>query len=48
MQRRTKQQKNKKPEPAVYDLNTPSGSKYYQKVRKSIRFPRYYKKALNW
>ncbi len=31
-----------------YDLETPLWSKYYQQVRKSIRFPRYYKKALNW
>lgn len=35
-------------EPKVYDLETPIWSKYYQKVRKTIRFPRYYKKALNW
>jgi hypothetical protein len=32
----------------VYDLSTPLWSKYYQKVRKRIRFPRYYKRALNW
>ncbi len=31
-----------------YDLSTPLWSKYYQQVRKSIRFPRYYKRALNW
>jgi hypothetical protein len=40
------------PEPEAvlrdYDLQTPLWSKYYQEVRKSIRFPRYYKKALNW
>jgi len=34
--------------PRDYDLETPLWSKYYQQVRKSIRFPRYYKKALNW
>jgi len=34
--------------PQDYDLETPLWSKYYQQVRKSIRFPRYYKKALNW
>ncbi|MCB0763545.1 MAG: hypothetical protein R2815_09165 [Flavobacteriales bacterium] len=32
----------------VYDLSTPLWSRYYHKVRSSIRFPRYYKKALNW
>ena len=35
-------------QPRDYDLETPLWSKYYQEVRKSIRFPRYYKKALNW
>jgi hypothetical protein len=33
---------------AIYDLSTPLWSKYYHKVRKRIRFPRYYKRALNW
>ena len=28
--------------------DTPLWSKYYQEVRKRIRFPRYYKRALNW
>ena len=32
----------------VYKHDTPKWRKYYQKVRKNIRFPRYYKKALNW
>ena len=32
----------------LYDLETPRWSKYYQRVRKSIRFPRYYKRSLNW
>ena len=32
----------------VYDLETPLWQKYYEKVRKSIRFPRYYKRAVNW
>ncbi len=32
----------------VYDLRTPIWSRYYQRIRKTIRFPRYYKKALNW
>ncbi len=35
-------------EKGTYDLTTPLWSKYYQQVRKSIRFPRYYKRALNW
>ena len=32
----------------IYDMRTPLWSKYYNEVRKRIRFPRYYKKALNW
>lgn len=32
----------------VYDLSTPLWHKYYEQVRKSIRFPRYYKHELNW
>lgn len=35
-------------EKEAYDLSTPLWSKYYQQVRKSIRFPRYYKHDLNW
>ncbi len=33
---------------SIYDLSTPLLDKYYRKMRKLIRFPRYYKKALNW
>ena len=32
----------------VYDLSTPLWHKYYEQVRKGIRFPRYYKHELNW
>lgn len=32
----------------AYDLSTPLWAKYYKEVRKSIRFPRYYKRSLNW
>lgn len=32
----------------AYDLSTPLWSRYYQAMRKRIKFPRYYKKALNW
>jgi len=32
----------------VYERATPLWSKYYKQVRKSIRFPRYYKRSLNW
>ena len=32
----------------AYDLTTPLWNKYYREVRKRIRFPRYYKKQLNW
>lgn len=49
---RKKTASGKKETPEVerrdYDLETPLWSKYYQQVRKNIRFPRYYKKALNW
>ena len=32
----------------VYDTHTPIWSKYYHEMRKRVKFPRYYKKALNW
>jgi hypothetical protein len=35
-------------EQLVYELDTPIWRKYYQQIRKTIRFPRYYKKELNW
>ena len=35
-------------EDTVYSMRSPLWSKYYTEVRKRIRFPRYYKKALNW
>lgn len=31
-----------------YDLDTPLWSRYYKELRKRMRFPRHYKKALNW
>ncbi len=31
-----------------YELATPRWSAYYHKVRRTIRFPRYYKRVLNW
>ncbi|MCB9184422.1 MAG: hypothetical protein H6591_10945 [Flavobacteriales bacterium] len=37
-----------RPGEEAYDLSTPRWSRYYQAMRKRIRFPRYYKKALNW
>lgn len=30
-----------------HDLATPLWQAYYRRVRRSIRFPRYYKKAVN-
>jgi hypothetical protein len=33
---------------SIYDLSTPMVDKYYREMRKRVRFPRYYKKALNW
>lgn len=35
-------------ESSVYGSGTPIWNKYYQQVRKRVKFPRYYKKALNW
>lgn len=32
----------------VYDLSTPLWQAYYQRLRATVKFPRYYKKALNW
>lgn len=36
------------PERSVYEERTPLWEKYYQRVRRTIRFPRYYRKDLNW
>lgn len=36
------------PREAEYDLSTPIWTRYYEAMRKRVRFPRYYKKALNW
>ncbi len=33
---------------SIYDLSTPMVDKYYREMRKRVRFPRYYKRALNW
>ena len=33
---------------SIYDLSTPLLDKYYREMRKKVRFPRYYKRALNW
>lgn len=35
-------------EQMVYDVDTPRWRKYYQRVRRTTRFPRYYKKEQNW
>ncbi len=35
-------------EDKAYDLSTPLWSRYYEAVRKRIRFPRYYNKSANW
>lgn len=49
MERSTRpKRRSESPREREYDLTTPLWSKYYQEVRKRIRFPRYYKKALNW
>jgi hypothetical protein len=36
------------PSASEYDLATPLWSRYYRAMRKRVRFPRYYKRALNW
>jgi len=41
-------EKKGRQEKELYDLSTPLWDKYYQKVRSSVRFPRYYKESLNW
>lgn len=33
---------------STYDLRTPLWELYYRRVRATVRFPRYYKKAINW
>ena len=33
---------------SAYDIETPLWHKYYERVRKTARFPRYYKRELNW
>ncbi|MBK9759346.1 MAG: hypothetical protein IPO90_05065 [Flavobacteriales bacterium] len=33
---------------SLYDLSTPVLDRYYRQMRKHVRFPRYYNKALNW
>lgn len=52
MARRNERKKEVLPDAApgtsVYDVATPLWSRYYQAMRKRIRFPRYYKRALNW
>ena len=30
------------------EVDTPLWDRYYRAMRKHIRYPRYYKKALNW
>lgn len=32
----------------VYDVSTPLLDQFIREARKRLRFPRYYKKALNW
>lgn len=32
----------------IYDLTTPRWSRYYRAMRERVRFPRHYKKKLNW
>ena len=45
---RTKEGGKATPEASVYEMATPRWNAYYRALRKRIRFPRYYKRALNW
>lgn len=36
------------PEKDIYDFSTPLWHKYYEQVRRGVRFPRYYKTEENW
>jgi hypothetical protein len=45
---RTEEKQQKSTSRSVYDLSTPLIDKYLRQMRRHIRFPRYYKKALNW
>jgi hypothetical protein len=40
--------RSRKDEATEYDLRTPLLDKYLREMRKHIRFPRYYKRSLNW
>lgn len=46
--RNAKEQVKVTMEQLVYEAETPKWRSYYERVRKTIRFPRYYKKAQNW
>jgi hypothetical protein len=46
--RRIPEARSKGSKEDLYDLSTPLWHKYYEAVRRSIRFPRYYKHDLNW
>ena len=46
--RRKSEKQQERTAPSVYVLTTPLVDKYLRQMRKHIRFPRYYKKALNW
>lgn len=35
-------------EASAYDTATPLWSRYYHELRKRLRFPRHYKKEMNW
>lgn len=50
MERRKRDPDKQKPEPIpTPEANdTPLWHKYYMRARKRVRFPRYYKRAMNW
>lgn len=44
----TKDDRVERLEQSVYDMDFPLWRRYYDRVRRTVRFPRYYKKEWNW
>jgi hypothetical protein len=47
-EKKEKETKKRSALQALYDLSTPMLDRYYREARKRVKFPRYYKRALNW
>lgn len=48
MERMERKKTGKDEAERLYDLRTPLLDRFYRAARKRVKFPRYYKKALNW